>query len=284
MNTVIQLQADSPKIPYGMVKREVLCNPNLSFSARTLYSYFCTFWGDKDYCYPAIRTIAEDLGCSVNTVQKAANELDNFNIVNIKRNKDTSNYYFKAVSKTDTVKPCDVSEIDTLTVSKSDTGVSKSDTVNLNIKEKGVSNNDTNNYHIEDKEIYTVRRKKKIADGNKKKDKEFAEEVIKVFNEITDRKISLTKDRLSTITARKKEGYGIPQFRAIIEFKNRQWKNDPGMCHCIRPETLFIPKHIQDYLEQARNDYRQQQNKNHSGAPGLKSLTSRQVKDLFESP
>ena len=40
-----------------------------------VYSYLCCRAGQRDYCWPSMKTIARSVGCSVNTARAAVDEL-----------------------------------------------------------------------------------------------------------------------------------------------------------------------------------------------------------------
>lgn len=49
--------------------------------------------------------------------------------------------------------------------------------------------------------------------------------------------------------ARVAEGYGIEDFKRVIDVKAAQWENDPNISRYLRPETLFGPK-FESYLNE----------------------------------
>lgn len=83
----------------------------------------------------------------------------------------------------------------------------------------------------------------------------FCEEIIRIFNEITGRAIGMNDTRCKLISARFSDGHDIPQFQAVIDWKNRNWKDKPDMRQHIHPETLFSSK-FDRYLDEARQDYK----------------------------
>lgn len=75
-------------------------------------------------------------------------------------------------------------------------------------------------------------------------------EVITYLNEKADKAFkfpSKTADKL--IGARIKDGYGIEDFRHVIDTKCADWVNDPAMNKFLRPETLFSSK-FESYLNE----------------------------------
>lgn len=80
--------------------------------------------------------------------------------------------------------------------------------------------------------------------------------VIRSFNNIIGKQIKVTPQRHRLIEARNKDGNGMVQFEAVFKFKNKEWANDVDMKKYLRLETLLAPSHFQNYLEQAREDYK----------------------------
>lgn len=56
-----------------------------------------------------------------------------------------------------------------------------------------------------------------------------------------------TKKTQQLIKARMNEGYGVNDFKSVIDRKASDWKNDPKMSQYLRPETLFGNK-FESYL------------------------------------
>ncbi len=80
-----------------------------------------------------------------------------------------------------------------------------------------------------------------------------ATEVIKYLNERAGKSykdnVPLT---LSHIGQRSKEGYGLDDFKLVIDTKVEEWLNDPHYKKYLRPETLFGNK-FDSYLNQNKN-------------------------------
>lgn len=116
---------------YGTVSKAVLRNPNIHQGAKALYSLLCCYAGNKGYAYPSVRTLADDLGAGLGTVQRYLEELIQYGvIIKITGDSISSNRYKinhtiqvdkKSESTTDSKNEC-VSKIDT-PVSEMDTGV-----------------------------------------------------------------------------------------------------------------------------------------------------------------
>jgi uncharacterized phage protein (TIGR02220 family) len=54
------------------------------------------------------------------------------------------------------------------------------------------------------------------------------------------------------IHARWVEDYTLDDFKAVIDTKCAQWKNDPKMSAYLRPKTLFAPSNFDGYLNEVR--------------------------------
>lgn len=77
-------------------------------------------------------------------------------------------------------------------------------------------------------------------------------EIIDYLNEITKHRYTVTKKYRGLIKARF-NGKAKEDFFMVIDFKNKEWGNNPEMSHCLRPETLFGTK-FDTYLAQARKE------------------------------
>jgi len=81
--------------------------------------------------------------------------------------------------------------------------------------------------------------------------------VLTYLNEKAGRKFPVTgqraKTNLSTIKARLEEGYTEADLKRIIDLKSLEWKGTEW-AKFLKPSTLFIPKHIADYLEESQNE------------------------------
>lgn len=56
----------------------------------------------------------------------------------------------------------------------------------------------------------------------------------------------------SLINGRWREGYTLEDFKAVIDAKVADWKNDPKMNEYLRPKTLFAASNFEGYLEKAQ--------------------------------
>lgn len=75
-------------------------------------------------------------------------------------------------------------------------------------------------------------------------------EIINYLNGVAGKNYrSSTRKTKELIKARWNEGFGIDDFKKVINIKNDEWKNDEKMSKFIRPNTLFGTK-FEDYLNQ----------------------------------
>jgi uncharacterized phage protein (TIGR02220 family) len=75
-----------------------------------------------------------------------------------------------------------------------------------------------------------------------------AKDIIEYLNEKTGKKFSATSRATRRhIAARWKEGFGIEEFRKVIDHQVAKWVGDPKMEEYLRPETLFGTK-FESYL------------------------------------
>lgn len=78
---------------------------------------------------------------------------------------------------------------------------------------------------------------------------EFIEKVVSYLNAKTSGKYRpTTAATKKAITARKREGYCLEDFMAVIDNRAEAWLNDPKMAQYLRPSTLFAPSKFESYL------------------------------------
>lgn len=76
--------------------------------------------------------------------------------------------------------------------------------------------------------------------------------VIEMLNQIAGRSFKPIDSHKRFIKGRIAEGFTLEDFRAVIEFKTAEWKNDPEMARYLQPSTLFGNK-FDGYLQAARS-------------------------------
>lgn len=71
---------------HGVVQRDFM-TMDLSVYAKCVYTLLRTYQGDKHSCYPSLKTICEDLRISKSTVIRAIKDLEDINMVAVRRSK-----------------------------------------------------------------------------------------------------------------------------------------------------------------------------------------------------
>ena len=83
------------KLFYGaFLPTWLLQRTEISASAKLVYGRPCQFSGNKGYCYPKHDNIAKEIGVSHRSVERHIEELINFGLIEIEREKHNNLYYF----------------------------------------------------------------------------------------------------------------------------------------------------------------------------------------------
>jgi len=78
------------------------------------------------------------------------------------------------------------------------------------------------------------------------------EGIIEYLNQKTGRQFRHTsKATRKRIRGRWSEGFRLDDFKAVIDVKTAQWKDDPRWSKFLRPETLFLPEKFESYYNEA---------------------------------
>ena len=111
------------------------------------------------------------------------------------------------------------------------------------------NNNNINNNKDESNSVKENKDKKSSNENNKSNFdyKKFFD----FFKETTGKRYTATNNNKKLINARLNEGATKQDFYLITKHKAIQWKNDDVMNKWLKPSTLFIPKHFEDYLNEA---------------------------------
>lgn len=83
-------------------------------------------------------------------------------------------------------------------------------------------------------------------------EKEIPKLAIDHLNQICGTRYQKTAKNLGFINARVSEGASLDEVKMVIEFKHREWSDDPKMAQYLRPETLFGPSKFPGYLAAAK--------------------------------
>lgn len=76
-------------------------------------------------------------------------------------------------------------------------------------------------------------------------------EILQFFNEVTGRRARPIKSNITAIKARLKDGFTIEEIKKAIIVKTIQWKNDPQWSKHLCIETIFRPKKLEKYVNEA---------------------------------
>ncbi|WP_438317154.1 conserved phage C-terminal domain-containing protein [Sporosarcina sp. FA9] len=77
--------------------------------------------------------------------------------------------------------------------------------------------------------------------------------VIDYLNEKAQKDFKATsKPTERLVKARYQEGYNLDDFKKVIDWKVREWLNNPHWQKYLRPSTLFNATHFENYLEETR--------------------------------
>lgn len=74
---------------------------------------------------------------------------------------------------------------------------------------------------------------------------------IEWFNQKTGKRFKNVESNRKIIRARINEGYSKSELAKVVEFKSKQWKDDPKMNPYLRITTIFAPSHFGNYLNEA---------------------------------
>ena len=70
---------------YGIVQTEIMKLKDLSIEAKAIYSLLSSYTGSKDYCFPKIETMCEDLGISEQRFYKHIKKLKEKNLIKVSK-------------------------------------------------------------------------------------------------------------------------------------------------------------------------------------------------------
>lgn len=131
--------------------------------------------------------------------------------------------------------------------------------------EKKTTNKTTNKLPTNDQQVTTNKN-----DNNIKKD------IVDYLNAVTDSKYKhTTKKTIDCINARLNDGYGIDDFKKVIDIKSKEWLNT-DMQQYLRPETLFGNK-FEGYLNQKVIKFKS----NNDNRPDYKKAQDKQIADMM---
>ena len=210
---------------YVMFDKELLDIPK----SILLYGEISALCNNKGYCWASNAYFAEKLKTTERTIIRYINKLvDKKYLAKKVIYKDGSKEVEKRILSID-FRPSDIYDTtggDTGVMTPSDTHVMDN---NININNINNNSDDVkknNKYNFDYKKFF-----------------EF-------FKETTGKKYTATNNNKKLINARLNEGATKQDFYLITKHKAIQWK-DNDMNKWLKPSTLFIPKHFEDYLNEA---------------------------------
>lgn len=87
----------------------------------------------------------------------------------------------------------------------------------------------------------------------KETNQKIIEEVITYFNKVTNQDYKPeSKATVKVLVARLKEGYGIEDFKIVVDSRNQEWPLGSAMRQYLRPTTLFNEEKFESYLNFAK--------------------------------
>ena len=114
-----------------------------------------------------------------------------------------------------------------------------------------LTNTNNNNINNNKDESNSAKENKDKKSSNKKSKYNFDyKKFFDFFKEATGKRYTATNNNKKLINARLNEGATKQDFYLITKHKAIQWK-DNDMNKWLKPSTLFIPKHFEDYLNEA---------------------------------
>lgn len=124
---------------YGFIPKSVMQDKNLTIATKAVYSYFCSFTGAGDSCFPTRKKICFDLNISNDSLSKYLQQLVKNGYLQITQIKENGRFSHNVYTLPDTKLPCP---------KISDTGETehgKTDTKNNSVKSNKVLKSNIDN-------------------------------------------------------------------------------------------------------------------------------------------
>lgn len=109
------------------------------------------------------------------------------------------------------------------------------------------------------KNVNKDKNKDSLSSKDDQKEKVDYGKFIEWFNQKTGKRFKNVESNRKIIRARINEGYSKSELAKVVEFKSKQWKDDPKMNPYLRITTIFAPSHFGNYLNEA-NGYSKSSN------------------------
>lgn len=82
----------------------------------------------------------------------------------------------------------------------------------------------------------------------------YAYRCLDVFNRVTGQSWTELKPEIARWLSRFEGVFSVDEVAVMIEFKRRQWKDNPKMKRYIRPKTLFSSDHFEEYIRESKEE------------------------------
>lgn len=109
------------------------------------------------------------------------------------------------------------------------------------------------------KNVNKDKNKDSLSPKDDQKEKVDYGKFIEWFNQKSGKRFKNVESNRKIIRARVNEGYSKSELAKVVEFKSKQWKDDPKMNPYLRITTIFAPSHFGNYLNEA-NGYSKSSN------------------------
>jgi len=134
---------------FGIIPKRVMKDTDLSIQAKGLYSYLCSYAGNKDTAFPSVKLITYELNISKDTFYKYLNELKDTGYIEVLKERDEGKFSKNIYKLLPCPKSSDTVLSDTVlsdTVS-SDTTFSETNINSINNNSINNNNSNKNNYN-----------------------------------------------------------------------------------------------------------------------------------------
>ncbi|WP_295884863.1 conserved phage C-terminal domain-containing protein [uncultured Anaerococcus sp.] len=240
---------------FHLIPNSVFYDDNLTDKQKLIFSEIFQLTQKNGYCYASNSYLSRKMKVDRTTIIRAINRLKELGYIDseltyedysyrvrirkITINGSRANLHPSGASATMQVQECN-----------NDGGTNAMGDSGTNATYNNINMNDINN-----NDIYSR------AD---EKNDELIDQVVNYLNEKTGKDFkATTKQTVSLIKARAKDGNSFDDFKKVIDTKTNQWLSNPDMNRYLRPQTLFGTKfesYLQEYspknsFEQSSDDF-----------------------------
>lgn len=133
---------------YGTIPKMVMQDRNISIGAKGLYSYFCSYTGGGDTCFPSRKKVCFDLCISIDTFGKYLKQLVENGYIKVEQIKENGRFSHNVYILCDTILPCPkISDTEISVYEKTDpnnnsTNINSINNINSISKEKSIKEKD----------------------------------------------------------------------------------------------------------------------------------------------